>query len=158
MIDRTGEPEVGSYEWQINFLESKLNKNAVKQNPRGYDYLEGWYVIEVLNQVFGFDGWSDDIKELSVGAPEPAEIGRDKKPGFKQGAYCIVQVTACFANGKEVTKTGVGFGSAAMQDKTMVEESAVKEAETDALKRACRKLGNKFGNSLYDEHKRGVEK
>lgn len=151
-------PEPGSYDWQIKTLGEKLNKAAIKQNPRGFDYLEGWYVIEVMNQIFGFDGWSGEVKELSVGAPEPAEIGKDKKPGFKQGAYCVYEVRAVFANGKEVVKTGIGFGSASMQDKVMVEESAIKEAETDAMKRACRYLGNKFGNALYDKQQRGVEK
>lgn len=144
--------------WQLDTLKAKLNSQAVKQNPRGFDYLEGWYVIETLNRIFGYNAWSGRIKELSVGPPVAAKVGRDQKDGFKQGAYCIYELEVEFADGSKVTKTGVGYGSATMQDKVLVEESAVKEAETDAMKRAARYLGNKFGNCLYDSQKRGVEK
>ena len=156
MTDR--ELEIGSYEWQVDVLKGKLNRAAIKQNPQGFDYLEGWYVIEVMNQIFGFDGWSGYVKELSVSPPVDATIGKEQKPGFKQGAYCVYEVTAHFANGNVVTKSAVGFGSASRQDKVDVEENAIKAAETDAMKRACRYLGNKFGNALYDKQQRGVEK
>lgn len=143
---------------QIETLKEKLNPQAIKKNPRGFDYLEGWYVIETLNHIFGFDGWSGVIKEISVGPPQQAKIGKEQKDGWKQGAYCTYELEVTFANGRTVKKSGVGYGSSSMQDKVLVEESAVKEAETDAMKRAARYLGNKFGNALYDKQKRGVGK
>lgn len=29
-------------------------------------YIEGWRVINLANEVFGFDGWSTEIKQLDV--------------------------------------------------------------------------------------------
>lgn len=29
-------------------------------------YIEGWRVINLANEVFGFDGWSTEIKNLSI--------------------------------------------------------------------------------------------
>lgn len=143
---------------QHDLLAGKLNKDAINQNPQGFDYLEGWYVIDVMNRIFGFDGWSGYVKELSVSPAVDAKIGKEQKPGFKQGAYCVYEVEAVFADGTKVIKSAVGFGSSSRQDKVDVEENAIKAAETDAMKRACRYLGNKLGNALYDKQQRGVEK
>lgn len=147
-------------EWQLETLRGKLNAAAIKQRTVGggfkADYLEGWYVIDTLNRILGFNGWGGEVQEVSVGSPYQVEL-KNGKSGYKQGAYVVYKITANIA-GTDVVKTGIGYGSGIAEDKADCEESAVKEAETDAMKRAARYLGNKFGNSLYDKQKRGVEK
>lgn len=132
---------------QLSMLEDKLNPQAIskREGPGGMQlsYLEGWYIIDVMNRAFGFNGWSGDIKTLEL-----VTAGE---------AYCVYQVEAVFADGSKVTKTGVGHGTSKLKDEHEANGMALKEAETDAMKRACRYLGNKFGNSLYDKQQRGVE-
>jgi recombination DNA repair RAD52 pathway protein len=54
----------------------------------------------------------------------------------------------------------VGVGNGKPENEGDVIESAVKEAETDALKRALRTFGNTFGLALYekDAAKRQIER
>lgn len=35
-------------------------------------YIEGWRVINLANEVFGFNGWSTEIKQLEVDFVRPA--------------------------------------------------------------------------------------
>jgi len=58
-----------------------------------------------------------------------------------------------------VVKEGaaVGTGMAKPDNEADAHESAVKEAETDALKRALRSFGNTFGLALYDKTKADVQ-
>lgn len=58
-----------------------------------------------------------------------------------------------------VTREGlaVGVGNGKPENAGDVIESAVKEAETDALKRALRSFGNTFGLALYDKDKSARE-
>jgi hypothetical protein len=53
---------------------------------------------------------------------------------------------------REGTGAGGGFG----QDMGEAHESAIKEAETDAMKRALMTFGNPFGLALYDKDKQEV--
>jgi hypothetical protein len=56
---------------QIQKLKAPLNPAHVVVakaggfGPKG-DYLEGWHVINELNRVFGFDGWSYTILGLAL--------------------------------------------------------------------------------------------
>ncbi|MDN5105652.1 Rad52/Rad22 family DNA repair protein, partial [Aliarcobacter butzleri] len=50
-----------------------------------------------------------------------------------------------------IEKEDVGFGTGISKTLADANESASKEAVTDAIKRAFRSFGNQFGNSLYDK-------
>lgn len=114
--------------------------------PKG-DYLEGWHVINELNRVFGFDGWSYHIG-LTRDALEKAE-GKDQW----QAAYtCICTLTV-----GDVTRQDVGFGSGFAKSIGDAIEGATKEAATDALKRCARTFGNIFGLALYDKSRANVQ-
>ena len=52
--------------------------------------------------------------------------------------------------------SGVGHGSGATLGEA--HESALKEAETDAMKRALATFGNRFGLALYDKNQNGVRR
>lgn len=130
---------------QKAMLEAPLDPKHVKEpsgsfGPKG-DYLEGWHVINELNRIFGFDGWSYTI-ELSRDSLEKAD-GKDQW----QAAYTCI----CTLRVGEVTRQDVGFGSGFAKQVGDAIEGATKEAATDALKRSARTFGNAFGLALYDK-------
>lgn len=105
-------------------------------------YVEGWLVINLANKIFGFDGWSSEIKSFTE---EYMEV-KDGK--VSAGFSCCCRVTLKDGTYKE----DVGFGSADNQKvKGLAIEKARKEASTDALKRALRQFGNALGNCCYDK-------
>lgn len=150
---------------QTQLLESKLPKDAVASRQAGYgsvNYLEGWYVIEALNRVFGFDGWSGEVVELTETLPTVERESKDKQGNPKKlwhCAYrCTYRLTVKFETGEEVIREDAGSGNGVANFPHESEESAQKEAVTDAMKRAARTFGNRFGLGLYDKKQRGVEK
>jgi hypothetical protein len=56
-----------------------------------------------------------------------------------------------------VCREGVGAGHGIDADLGLAHESAIKEAATDAMKRAAMTFGNPFGLALYDKDQRAVE-
>lgn len=135
---------------QIAALKAPLDpKHVVKPSgnfgPKG-DYLEGWHVINELNRVFGFDGWSYRI-ELTRDALEKVE-GKDQ---WAAAYTCICTLTVC-----DVMRQDVGFGSGFAKGIGDAIEGATKEAATDALKRCARTFGNIFGLALYDKSRANV--
>lgn len=106
-------------------------------------YVEGWLIISLANQIFGFDGWSSKMKGFTQ---EYCDISKDGRVSV--GYSCCCRVTLKDGTYKEDT----GFGSAESQrQKGLAIEKAKKEAATDALKRALRQFGNALGNCCYDK-------
>lgn len=137
---------------QKKLLEEKLNPSHVKKpdgkfGPKG-DYLEGWHVINEANRIFGFDGWSYQIINLSM----CAEPYQNEKGNSIVSYICTLSVTVL-----GVTRQDVGYGSGASKQIGDAHESASKEAVTDALKRALRTFGNQFGLALYDKKRTNVD-
>lgn len=138
---------------QIKLLEAPLSPKHVKKpsgqfGPKG-DYLEGWHVINELNRVFGFDGWSYTI-DLSRDA---LTEGKDSKgnPQWQAAYTCVCTLTVGNA-----VRQDVGFGSGFAKMIGDAIEGATKEAATDALKRCARTFGNIFGLALYDKTRANV--
>lgn len=105
-------------------------------------YVEGWLVINIANSIFGFDGWSTEIRRLKKEYCDSIE-GK-----FSVGYSCCCRVTLKDGTYKE----DVGFGSSDNQRmKGAAIEKAKKEASTDAIKRALRQFGNALGNCCYDK-------
>ena len=139
-------------------LAAKLPASAVKsrqQGGRGVSYVEGWHVIAEANRIFGFDGWTRETIDIKCVAERDREIGQQKKPGFGVSYIAKVRVVA-FAGDTIVTREGVGAGHGIDQDLGQAHESAIKEAETDAMKRALMTFGNPFGLALYDKEQTNV--
>ena len=136
---------------QTKMLEAPLDPLHVKKpsgsfGPKG-DYLEGWHVLNELNRVFGFGGWSYTI-DLTRDALE-----KDDTKNQWQAAYTCV----CTLKVGDVTRQDVGFGSGFAKQVGDAIEGATKEAATDALKRAARTFGNVFGLALYDKSRANVQ-
>jgi DNA recombination protein Rad52 len=138
-------------EKQIKALKAKLDPAHIVKpkgqfGPKG-DYIEGWFAIYEANQIFGFDGWSYEIVSLT-GCHEPYE---NANGNWTAGYVALIRVTVA-----DVTREDVGYGSGASKQIGDAHESAVKEAVTDALKRALRTFGNRFGLALYDKSRANV--
>lgn len=139
---------------QIGWLQAKLDAGHVKPpkqyGPKG-DYLEGWHVIAEANRIFGFDGWSYETVDTKCVAEAGRKIGQSQKDGWGVTYTSRVRVTI---NGIVREDFGAGHGYDA--DLGLAHESAIKEAVTDALKRALRTFGNVFGLALYDKSRANV--
>lgn len=144
---------------QIELLTAPLsaaNVKTRKQAGRTLSYLEGWVAIAEANRIFGFDAWTRETiycKEISRQEVIIGKGGQYEKPGWKVGYEAKVRVTV-----GDAVREGTGHGSASMADLFDCIESAAKEAETDAMKRAFMTFGNPFGLALYDKEQRNVSR
>jgi DNA recombination protein Rad52 len=135
-------------------LNDKLDPKNVKPpkafGPKG-SYIEGWLAIAEANRIFGFGEWSYSLLNCACVFQGPREIGKEKKPGFGVTYTATVRVMV-----GEVSREDVGAGHGYDVDCGLAHESAIKEAVTDALKRALRTFGNPFGLALYDKSRENV--
>lgn len=135
-----------------NALKQKLDKKVIRQREESgirLDYLEGWYVIDKMNEIFGFGNWSYDVTELCEISKSVNERG-NITIGYRARVRVVVLGRAV------IQREDVGFGNGISKQEHKAHENAGKEAVTDALKRACRTFGDVFGNTLYDKERKGV--
>lgn len=129
-------------------LAEPLDRAAIKPPAPGKygDYIDGFHAIMEANRIFGHAGWSYAITALALTCRYETEGKRG--PMVRVGYLCRVAVTV-----DGVTREGAagGSGVAAQNSETDAHESAIKEAETDALKRALRSFGHTFGLALYEK-------
>lgn len=135
---------------QIKDLTAPLSKAHVKKNPKGFDYVEGWHAIAEANRIFGFDAWDRQTLEMrQLGEPQQVD-GK-----WRVAYHCRVRITV--RSGETlITRDGSGYGSGIVKDIRDAHEGAIKEAETDAMKRALMTFGNPFGLALYDKAQANV--
>lgn len=140
---------------QVRELEAPLVKSHVKKNPRGYDYVEAWHAIAEANRIFGHDGWTRETVLLQETNRDLVELRGERGPyqQWRVGYLAKVRITA-----GGVVREGTGFGSGMAKPEALGDaiESATKEAESDAMKRALMTFGNPFGLALYDKDKANV--
>lgn len=134
-------------------LNSKLDPAAVKPAPQGKfgDYVDGYHVVSEANRIFGNGGWSYEITRLAETHRATVQTPRGEQVRVSYLCTVKVHVGDTFKEG-----SAVGMGSGKPDNLGDVIESAVKEAETDALKRALRTYGNTFGLALYDKSRGNV--
>ena len=128
---------------QTELLNQPIDPKVVAFRQQGnmqLAYLESWYVINEANRIFGFDGWSSETIQLDC---------------VQSDEFCVTYIAKVRVTIGDVIREGVGAGhgkgkSVNLGDK---HESAVKEAESDARKRAFMQFGSQFGLSLYDRTK-----
>lgn len=146
-------PRVSEYTAQeIATLQSRLEKQlgpeylAARAGPSGQKvhYIPAEKCIALANEVFGFNGWSSMIKEITVDFVD--ENLQTHK--FSIGLSVIVRVTLRDGTFHE----DLGYGQIDnCRSKAAAFEKAKKEGTTDALKRALRSFGNVLGNCIYDK-------
>ena len=132
---------------QITALSAPLDRAKVRQREQGrssVSYLEGWQrqtvALRCVNQ-----------SERTIGA---RGTSRDQKPGWGVTYTARVRVTVTAGGLVSLVREGSGAGHGIDVDLGQAHESALKEAETDAMKRALVTFGARFGLSLYDRNQR----
>ena len=154
-------------EQQIKLLEAPLLRENVanrKQAGRQLSYIEGWHAIAEANRIFGFDSWTRETFDVRCINEKAREIGADKRLGWGVSYIAKVRVSVGGGGGGGVFSTtaagvvreGIGAGHGIDVDLGLAHESAIKEAETDAMKRALMTFGNPFGLALYDKTQANV--
>jgi recombination DNA repair RAD52 pathway protein len=139
-------------DWELasKELAKPLDPRAVKPPPQGKfgEYVDGLHVISEANRIFGRDGWSYTVTRLDCASN--AIFDTPRGPQARVAYVCAVRVDV-----GGVIREGLacGTGNGKPENVGDVIESAVKEAETDALKRALRSFGNTFGLALYEKDK-----
>lgn len=156
---------------KIDEMQAKLNKKlgpeyiSQRPGPTGgpkLTYAEGWKIINLANEVFGFNGWSSSVVNMTTDFIDYSEESRR----YNVGVTAIVRVT--LRDG--VYHEDVGYGmlensksKGAALDKVLDSKitftisnadrmiQCKKEAVTDGVKRALRNFGNLLGNCLYDK-------
>lgn len=144
---------------QVAALAAPLDRANVRQREQGrgkVNYLEGWQLIAEANRIFGFDGWQRQTIAVRCVAQAERTIGRDQKPGWGVTYTARVRVTVTAGGLPPLVREGTGAGHGIDTDLGQAHESAIKEAETDAMKRALMTFGNPFGLALYDKQQREV--
>ena len=127
---------------QVEKLNEPILGANVKEREAGWGgkdntlaYVEGYHVIAEANRIFGFGGWSSETIETTCVQNEPRAVSYIAKVRITVG---------------DVIREGTGAGHGNQNNHGNNHESAIKEAETDARKRAFMQFGNQFGLSLYN--------
>ena len=144
---------------QIAALSAPLDRSKVKQRDQGrakVSYLEGWQAIAEANRIFGFDGLQRETIAVECVNQSERSIGRDGRSGWGVTYTARVRITVGATDAGPLIREGSGAGHGIDIDLGQAHESAIKEAETDAMKRALMTFGNPFGLALYDRLQRGV--
>ncbi len=127
---------------QVELLNEPILAKNVKERKAGWGsedntlaYVEGYHVIAEANRIFGFGNWSSETIETTCVQNEPKAVSYIAKVRITVG---------------DVIREGTGAGHGNQSNHGNNHESAIKEAETDARKRAFMQFGNQFGLSLYN--------
>ncbi|KAI5118012.1 hypothetical protein M0805_003449 [Coniferiporia weirii] len=130
-------------------LDKKLGPEYISQRPGPgggpkLTYAEGWKIINLANEVFGFNGWSSSVVNLNTDFIDYNEETRR----FTVGVSAVIRVT--LRDG--VFHEDVGYGMLEnSKSKGAALDKCKKEAVTDGVKRSLRNFGNLLGNCLYDK-------
>lgn len=133
---------------QITQLDAPLSRENVKTRKggggKGLSYIAGHHAVREANRIFGFAGWDRETVDI-----------RCTKESLPLIYFARVRVTVR-AGDMLVSRDGCGMGIGQGQDIVAAHEKAMKEAETDATKRALMTFGDQFGLALYDPEQEHV--
>ena len=135
---------------QNTALEQPLKREHVSQRIGAgnftLSYVEGHYVIRKANEIFGFDGWSRETVRMRL----VSEQYKGERHGVTYFAMVRIRVG-------DIVREGCGTGHGIDRSLGQAHEGALKEAETDAMKRALMTFGDQFGLALYDKEQKHVD-
>jgi DNA recombination protein Rad52 len=144
---------------QKAMLSAKLDSRNVAtraQQGKQLSYIEGWWAIAEANRIFGFDGWQRETVTLHMTGEPYQTPARNGGHNWRVG-YLARVVVRVWNGDTWIAREGTGYGSGIGNDLNDAHESAAKEAETDAMKRALMTFGNPFGLALYDKQQANVD-
>lgn len=106
-------------------------------------YMGGDVITKTLNEAFGYDGWSLEVKDKTQLDPMKDDKGR-----YIVAFTATVRITHLRTG---AFREDCGAGDAIDKSLASASGNALKGAVTDAMKRAARHFGEKLGNSLYHD-------
>ena len=127
-------------------LDPELVSQRKGRGGRKFDYVEGHTAINQANRIFGFGGWGYDLIGDVTLRPIEQTDQRTGEVTSTPAYSATVRVTVPGAP----SRTDVGFQPVS-DESPEGHETAFKGAVTDALKRALRSFGDRFGNGLYGD-------
>lgn len=133
-------------------LDENIPQNVVctrSQAGRELSYLETWYAIDRMNQVFGQGNWSYSTVKL-----DKVFEGEVEQASGKVFATSYIATVGVYAliDGKPTQFTDVGYGDGTdKKNPGKAHELATKEAVSDGVKRAIKNFGRSMGLALYDK-------
>ena len=134
---------------QVELLKQPINPDNVSFREGGgglkLAYVESWHVIQEANRIFGFDGWSSETLE--------ARLVSEGKDSYGKSIFSYIAKVKVTVGNVVREGYGTGHGRGGKMSDGEKHESAIKEAESDARKRALMQFGDSFGLSLYDKDK-----
>lgn len=136
---------------QKNALKAPLSKDSVKTREQGkstVSYIEAWHAIDEANRIFGFDSWDRETVEARCVAERERKIGQGQ---YQRDGWGVTYTAKVRITVGSIIREGSGAGHGIDADLGLAHESALKEAESDAMKRALMTFGNPFGLALYDK-------
>lgn len=134
------------FEETVKFLETSIPRDEIATRDGGgkkLSYLETWRVIDLMNEAFGNLGWDSETVEMVL-------IEGTALPTYRAKVRIKALIKVADGQYLNVVKEGYGWG-ADKSAKHSPHEMAVKEAESDAFKRAAMKFGKRLGLALYDK-------
>lgn len=136
-----------SFEEVSLFLKTPIPRSEIYKRPGGggkeLSYFETWWVVHLLNECFGNTGWSSEVASIE-------HISNAELPTYRAKVTIKAMVRGPSddkGNPTYLTISHDGIGTCSGKD----HEMSIKGAESDALKRAAVKFGNRLGNGLYDK-------
>jgi DNA repair and recombination protein RAD52 len=144
-------------EAQIESLKAPLSRDNVKTRKQGnseLSYVEAWHAIDEANRIFGFDAWDRETIECKCVMERERKIGQGQ---YQRDGWGVTYTAKVRITVGRVIREGTGAGHGIDADLGLAHESAIKEAESDAMKRAFMTFGNPFGLALYDKTQSNVE-
>lgn len=140
---------------QLQALHADLHPARVAHRSQGnqnLSYMEAYDIKAMLIRVFGYGGFSADcldariLREVEV----PQANQRPDEPNPRTNWQITAQATVRIT----IPQTGVTYTETAVATNSQPQygeaaDTAMKSAESDALKRAAIYLGTQFGLSLY---------
>ncbi|KAH9965177.1 Rad52/22 family double-strand break repair protein-domain-containing protein [Russula dissimulans] len=138
---------------EASIIQTKLNRRLgpeyVSQRPAPgggpkLTYVEGWKIIGLANEVFGYNGWCSTVTRIETDFIDMDPESRR----FNVGITALVKIT--LRDGTYHEDIGYGTGEN-LKSKGAALDKAKKEAVTDGVKRALRNFGNLLGLCLYEK-------
>ncbi len=137
---------------QVKALSSKLSAKHVRTRQlcgMTLSYIEGWHAIAEANRIFGYDAWDRQTMTMKC-------VWEGLWKNRNACSYIARVRVRVRAGDAEICREGYGSGHGSGATPGEAHESAIKEAETDAMKRALTTFGNPFGLALYDKEQQNV--
>ena len=126
---------------QVKALDASIPREQIHTKPGkgGLSYVAGGWVVDQMNRIFGPDGWSMAVLDLSPVPGAPQQVGMIARVRVTLHERGEPGRTIC---SREDVAAGTGHGADAWHQ-------AAGEAVTDATKRCCARLGRYLGGQLY---------